>query len=135
MGTYVLEINLERKFLPHLAFVSALAIHDTIEKFILDVDGQILQLKWPIDLILNKFKCGGILIENKSSKIPINAMGKQINGIRFFDDIPSKYKYIQLEKTVKKANIIPKPLGFGLVCMLLRFGISINFSKWVWDIP
>ena len=54
-------------------------------------------------------------------------MGKQINGIRFFDDIPSKYKYIQLEKTVKKANIIPKPLGFGLVCMLLGFGISINF--------
>ena len=67
MGTYVLEIDLERKFLPHLAFVSALAIHDTIEKFILDVDGQILQLKWPNDLILNKLKCGGILIENISS--------------------------------------------------------------------
>ena len=31
---------------------------DTIEKFILDVDGQVLQLKWPNDLILNKFKCG-----------------------------------------------------------------------------
>ena len=81
MGTYVLEIDLERKFLPHLAFVSALAIHDTIEKFILDVDGQILQLKWPNDLILNKFKCGGILIENISSKrvfFPSNSIGKVV---------------------------------------------------------
>ena len=31
MGTYVLEINLERKFLPHLAFVCALAIYDTMQ--------------------------------------------------------------------------------------------------------
>ena len=85
MGTYVLEINLERKFLPHLAFVSALAIHDTIEKFILDVDGQILQLKWPNDLILNKLKCGGILIENISSKADnynILAIGIGVNLIK-----------------------------------------------------
>ena len=85
MGTYVLEIDLERKFLPHLAFVSALAIHDTIEKFILDVDGQILQLKWPNDLILNKFKCGGILIENISSKADnhhILAIGIGVNLIK-----------------------------------------------------
>ena len=85
MGTYVLEIDLEIKFLPHLAFVSALAIHDTIEKFILDVDGQILQLKWPNDLILNKFKCGGILIENISSKADnhhILAIGIGVNLIK-----------------------------------------------------
>ena len=85
MGTYVLEIDLERKFLPHLAFVSALAIYDTIEKFILDVDGQILQLKWPNDLILNKFKCGGILIENIFSKADnhhILAIGIGVNLIK-----------------------------------------------------
>ena len=85
MGTYVLEINLERKFLPHLAFVSALAIYDTIEKFILDVDGQILQLKWPNDLILNKFKCGGILIENifsKADNYHILAIGIGVNLIK-----------------------------------------------------
>lgn len=85
MGTYVLEINLERKFLPHLAFVSALAIYDTIEKFILDVDGQILQLKWPNDIILNKLKCGGILIENifsKADNYHILAIGIGVNLIK-----------------------------------------------------
>ena len=85
MGTYVVEIDLERKFLPNLEFVCALAIYDTIEKFILDVDGQILQLKWPNDLILNKFKCGGILIENISSKADnhhILAIGIGVNLIK-----------------------------------------------------
>ena len=85
MGTYVLEIDLERKFLPHLAFVSALAIYETIKKFILDVDGEILQLKWPNDIILNKLKCGGILIENISSKADnyhILAIGIGVNLIK-----------------------------------------------------
>ena len=68
MGTYVLEINLERKYLPHLTFVSSLAIYDTIQKFISDKKGKMIQLKWPNDLIVNKSKCGGVLIENISSK-------------------------------------------------------------------
>ena len=37
------------------------------------------------------------------------------------------------QKTVKKENTIPKPLGFGFVCMLLRFGTSINFFLKEWD--
>ena len=85
MGTYVIEINLERKFLPQLAFVTALAIYDTIQKFITRNNGKIVQLKWPNDLILNKSKCGGVLIENISSKKEnkhIIAIGIGINLIK-----------------------------------------------------
>ena len=42
MGTYVIDINLERKFLPQLAFVSALAIYDTIQIFISKNNGCLL---------------------------------------------------------------------------------------------
>jgi len=82
MGTYVIEINLERKFLPHLTFVSALAIYDTIQKFISNKNEKIVQLKWPNDLIINKSKCGGVLIENIASKKDNNhiiAIGIGIN--------------------------------------------------------
>ena len=82
MGTYVLEINLERKFLPHLTFVSALAIYDTVKKFISNRNEKIVQLKWPNDLIINKSKCGGVLIENIASKKDNNhiiAIGIGIN--------------------------------------------------------
>ena len=85
MGTYVLEINIERKFLPHLAFVSALAIYDTVQKFISNNNKKIVQLKWPNDLILNKSKCGGILIENIASKKKNNfiiAIGIGVNLIK-----------------------------------------------------
>ena len=63
----------------------ALAIYDTIEKFISDFDGQILQLKWPNDIILNKLKCGGILIENifsKADNYHILAIGIGVNLIK-----------------------------------------------------
>ena len=85
MGTYVIEINIERKFLPNLAFVTALAIYDTILKFISSNNGKMVQLKWPNDLILNKSKCGGVLIENISSKNENNhiiAIGIGVNLIK-----------------------------------------------------
>jgi BirA family biotin operon repressor/biotin-[acetyl-CoA-carboxylase] ligase len=85
MGTYVIEINIERKFLPNLAFVTALAIYDTILKFISSSNGKMVQLKWPNDLILNKSKCGGVLIENISSKNENNhiiAIGIGVNLIK-----------------------------------------------------
>ena len=66
MGTYVLKIEGERRILPQLSFVSALAIHNTIMEFRPN-DNYEIMLKWPNDIIVNNKKCGGILIENLSS--------------------------------------------------------------------
>jgi BirA family biotin operon repressor/biotin-[acetyl-CoA-carboxylase] ligase len=76
MGTYVIEINIERKFLPNLAFVTALAIYDTILKFISSSNGKMVQLKWPNDLILNKS------ISSKNENNHIIAIGIGVNLIK-----------------------------------------------------
>ncbi len=67
MGTYVLSIEGEKRILPQLSFVSALAIHSTITEFRQEDSSEVM-LKWPNDIIINNKKCGGILIENIFSK-------------------------------------------------------------------
>lgn len=67
MGTYVLSIKGEKRILPQLSFVSALAIHSTITEFRHEDSSEVM-LKWPNDIIINNKKCGGILIENIFSK-------------------------------------------------------------------
>ena len=67
MGTYVLSIKGEKRILPQLSFVSALAIHSTINEFRHEDSSEVM-LKWPNDIIINNKKCGGILIENIFSK-------------------------------------------------------------------
>tara|TARA_B000000477_G_scaffold30948_1_gene26679 strand:- start:69 stop:827 length:759 start_codon:yes stop_codon:yes gene_type:complete len=81
MGTYVLTIKGEKRILPQLSFVSALAIHNTIMDFRPEDSSEIM-LKWPNDIIINNKKCGGILIENIFSKDNSNhiiAIGIGIN--------------------------------------------------------
>tara|TARA_B100000212_G_scaffold318811_1_gene275515 strand:- start:171 stop:929 length:759 start_codon:yes stop_codon:yes gene_type:complete len=126
MGTYVLEINLERKFLPHLTFVSALAIYDTIQKFISNKNEKIIQLKWPNDLIINNSKCGGVLIENISSKKESNhiiAIGIGVNLIKS----PSKTTFPSsniFDETNVKIN--PDEFLFELDKNIIK---KINFWK------
>ena len=126
MGTYVIEINLERKFLPHLTFVSALAIYDTIQKFISSKNEKIIQLKWPNDLIINNSKCGGVLIENISSKKESNhiiAIGIGVNLIKS----PSKTTFPSsniFDETNVKIN--PDEFLFELDKNIIK---KINFWK------
>ncbi|MDO9411733.1 MAG: biotin--[acetyl-CoA-carboxylase] ligase [Pseudolabrys sp.] len=51
---------------PQLAFVAALALHDTVAECAPQV-GPLLKVKWPNDLLLGGAKIAGILIEGESS--------------------------------------------------------------------
>jgi BirA family biotin operon repressor/biotin-[acetyl-CoA-carboxylase] ligase len=68
MGTYILRIEGEKKILPQLSFVSALAIYNSILEFKPRTSNSSIKLKWPNDIVINDKKCGGILIENLSSE-------------------------------------------------------------------
>ena len=68
MGTYILVIEGEKKILPQLSFVSALAIYNSILEFKPNINNSSIKLKWPNDIVINDKKCGGILIENLSSE-------------------------------------------------------------------
>ena len=64
MGTFVLSIKGEKRILPQLSFVTALAIYNTILEYKPKENNSKVMLKWPNDIIINNRKCGGILIEN-----------------------------------------------------------------------
>ena len=65
MGTFILEHEIEKQYVPHLSFVTSLALKKTIEDF---NSGMIdIFLKWPNDIIINDSKCAGILIESLRS--------------------------------------------------------------------
>ena len=68
MGTFVLSIKGEKRILPQLSFVTALAIYYSILEYKPKENNSKVMLKWPNDIIINNRKCGGILIENLFSQ-------------------------------------------------------------------
>jgi BirA family biotin operon repressor/biotin-[acetyl-CoA-carboxylase] ligase len=56
--------------LPELSFVVGLALHDAIARRIPGLSGR-LSLKWPNDLLIDRHKCAGILIEAEGSSVVI----------------------------------------------------------------
>ena len=65
MGTFVLEHKIEKQYIPHLSFVTSLALRETIEGF--NKSDKEIFLKWPNDIIIKDSKCAGILIESLKS--------------------------------------------------------------------
>ena len=65
MGTFVLEHKIEKQYIPHLSFVTSLALRETIEGF--NKGDKEIFLKWPNDIIIKDSKCAGILIESLKS--------------------------------------------------------------------
>ncbi|MGB7406146.1 MAG: biotin--[acetyl-CoA-carboxylase] ligase [Pacificimonas sp.] len=53
---------------PQLSFVAALALHDMASRY---VPAERLTLKWPNDLLLDNFKCAGILLEGQGGVVII----------------------------------------------------------------
>jgi len=63
---------------PQLAFVAALALHDAVADCAPEI-GPLLQLKWPNDLLVEKAKVAGILIEGASEPVFTVAIGIGVN--------------------------------------------------------
>jgi BirA family biotin operon repressor/biotin-[acetyl-CoA-carboxylase] ligase len=63
---------------PQLSFVSALALHDAVAACAPQL-GPLLKVKWPNDLLIEKAKVAGILIEGESEPIFAVAIGIGVN--------------------------------------------------------
>lgn len=81
------------RFLPlsqawYLAIVAALAVHNTLSEIMPD---QLVQIKWPNDVLVNGKKCCGILIENQLEgqrlRHSITGIGINVGQTRF--DMPT----------------------------------------------
>ena len=62
LATYYLEMDLELVDAFSLNMIMSLAVKETIESFVNDV----VEIKWPNDIIIKGKKIAGILIETKS---------------------------------------------------------------------
>ncbi|RPF90742.1 MAG: biotin--[acetyl-CoA-carboxylase] ligase [Rhizobiales bacterium TMED168] len=131
MGTYVFKINVEKKILPHLAFVSALSIHDTIKKFI--PNDEIIKLKWPNDIIINKSKCGGVLIENIFSDNQINhiiAVGIGVNLTKspLKTSFPSSNIFDETKIVINPEDFL-KELNINIIKKIDLWDFGSNYKK------
>jgi BirA family transcriptional regulator, biotin operon repressor / biotin---[acetyl-CoA-carboxylase] ligase len=63
---------------PQLSFVTALAVHDAIAECAPHL-GPLLKVKWPNDLLIQKAKVAGILIEGESEPVFAVAIGIGVN--------------------------------------------------------
>jgi len=70
---------------PQLSFVTALAVHDAIAICAPQV-GPDLKVKWPNDLLVEKAKVAGILIEGESNPVFSVAIGIGVNCAAHPDD-------------------------------------------------
>jgi BirA family biotin operon repressor/biotin-[acetyl-CoA-carboxylase] ligase len=71
---------------PQLSFVAALAVHDAIAACAPQV-GPDLKVKWPNDLLVEKAKVAGILIEGESEPVFAVAIGIGVNCAAHPDDV------------------------------------------------
>ena len=86
----VLRPSLSSSFAPHLNFVAALAIYETLQTIIQDKRIHI-SLKWPNDVLVDGLKISGILTELSAAKEKVNfiivGVGINVNQLHFSPEI------------------------------------------------
>ena len=130
MGTFVLEHEIEKQYIPHLSFVTSLALKKTIEDF---NSGMIdIFLKWPNDIIINDSKCAGILIESLRSdnNKEYLAIGIGVNLIKH--PLNSSFKATSLKEefnfNIERDEFLNK-LNINLLENIKRWERGRNFSQ------
>jgi BirA family biotin operon repressor/biotin-[acetyl-CoA-carboxylase] ligase len=77
-ATLLLREPCHPRLAPQLAFVAGLAVHDAVAAGVPSL-APALRLKWPNDLLLNRAKLAGILIEAENTPVFAAAIGIGIN--------------------------------------------------------
>ena len=113
--------NAPAKTLANLSFVTALALYNAVAEF---VPEHMLSLKWPNDLLLNRSKVSGILLENHSLQGSGSAIiiGMGINCVSNPDE--ANYKATNLSSLGK--NVEPEEL-FG------QLAVQMDKYLGIWD--
>jgi len=130
MGTFILEHEIEKQYIPHLSFVTSLALKKTIEDFNSGV--RDIFLKWPNDIIINDSKCAGILIESlrSNNNKEYLAIGIGVNLIKY--PLNSSFKATSLKEEfnfdVDRDEFLKK-LNINLLESIKIWEKGKNFSK------
>ena len=130
MGTFILEHEIEKQYIPHLSFVTSLALKKTIDGFNSGMTD--IFLKWPNDIIINDSKCAGILIESLRSNNDKEylAIGIGVNLVKF--PLNSSFKASSLKKEfnfdVDRDEFLNE-LNINLLENIKRWEKGKNFSQ------
>ena len=130
MGTFILEHEIEKQYIPHLSFVTSLALKKTIEDFNSGMTD--IFLKWPNDIIINDSKCAGILIESlrSNNNKEYLAIGIGVNLIKY--PLNSSFKATSLKEEfnfdVDRDEFLTK-LNINLLENIKRWEKGKNFSQ------
>jgi BirA family biotin operon repressor/biotin-[acetyl-CoA-carboxylase] ligase len=99
---------------PQLSFVAALAVHDAIAELASAVRPR-LTIKWPNDLLLDRTKFAGVLIEGEGSGMSALAVGIGVNCASH----PTDTDYPATDLAVAGASVLPEALFAALSAKML----------------
>ena len=106
---------------PSLSFLVANSVYDTLINFFSELSGK-LKLKWPNDLLIKKFKIGGILIESCNDGIVIG-IGINIKNSPIIDNISWTPGNLSMFCEVKKISRYE-------LCIDIMNSISKKYNQW-----
>jgi BirA family biotin operon repressor/biotin-[acetyl-CoA-carboxylase] ligase len=109
----IVRPNVEAEQASQLSFVAALAVGETMRKFI--PGGVTLRYKWPNDVLLNGAKASGLLLETASAadgKIGWVVVGVGINVAHYPEDVPYPATSLQAQGArVTVESVLPQFVG------------------------
>jgi BirA family transcriptional regulator, biotin operon repressor / biotin---[acetyl-CoA-carboxylase] ligase len=105
---------------PQLSFVSALALHDAVAACAPQL-GPLLKVKWPNDLLVERAKVAGILIEGESEPVFTVAIGIGVNCAAH----PNDTIYPATDLAATGALVVPEAL-FGA----LSAAMETRLAQW-----
>ena len=117
--------DLEKKIIPQLSFVISLALCITVKHFCEEANNTEVQLKWPNDLIVNGYKCGGILIESMDKEIHREktiGIGIGVNLVESPENVNFKASSLkqELKKHIERDQFL----------LILDKNINFMFGEW-----
>jgi BirA family biotin operon repressor/biotin-[acetyl-CoA-carboxylase] ligase len=113
--------------LPPLSFITALAVFDSVRTFLSESQDQcVVQVKWPNDVLINRRKISGILLEamNKKTKVDtvLIGVGINLNSAPALDDLSSPSSL----PTCLREHVQKETMPFDVMTSL-----AFYFASWI----